>query len=152
MAGKRASDGIASLIERTAGTGARVRSTVTVDQPYAQDQHETMFYKHASGGRAKYLEGPLFENLNNWMQGFADSLLKAGREADAEWADVGRKLVRRVAIDAPFDFGDLRNSAALYVKAGAKVIVNEPAKQPRLSESELDAKDYMRSMGVGYRE
>jgi hypothetical protein len=148
---KKASNGIQELIERTAGTGAKVRATVTVDQPYAQDQHETMFYKHASGGRAKFLEAPLFENLNTWMQGFANNLLKPGRFADMEWGGVGRKLADQVKTEAPIDFGDLRNSAALLVKAGSKTVINEPAKQERLSEAELEAKDYMRSMGVGYR-
>lgn len=149
MARKRAIDGIDDLIDRTGGP--KVKATVTVNQPYAQDQHETLFYRHPRGGQAKYLEGPLMQNHPEWIQKFANRLLVRGTNAASEWGGVGRSLVRQLPKTAPVEFGDLRNSGALTVKEGNRVIIEEPAKQPRLSESELDAKDYMRHMGVGYR-
>lgn len=146
---RRALDGIQDLIDRTAGP--TIRATVTVDQPYAQDQHETLYYRHPRGGRAKYLEGPLFENHREWIQRFADKLLNQDTTAEREWAQVGRELKREVPLNAPVEFGDLRQSAALLVKAGSKVVADEPAMQGRLSDPELDAKDHMRHMSVGYR-
>jgi hypothetical protein len=146
---KKALDGIQDLIDRTGGS--KVKATVTVDQPYAQDQHETLYYKHPRGGQAKYLETPLFSDHPKWLQKFANRLLMNGTDAADEWADVGRSLKNEVPKTAPVEFGDLRQSAALQVKEGGSIIVNEPAAQPRLTEAELDAKDYMRSMGVSYR-
>lgn len=146
---KKAIDGIQDLLDRTGGS--KIKATVTVDQPYAQDQHETLFYKHASGGQAKYLEQPLMSNHPKWLQQFANRLLVRNIEASNEWAKVGRALKNEVPKNVPIDFGDLRQSAALTVKEGGSIVTEEPAAQPRLTEGELDAKDYMRSMGVGYR-
>lgn len=146
----KASERIQELRERTAGP--RVKAVVTVNQPYAQDQHETLHYRHASGGQAKYLEQPLLSGHKPWIQDFANDLLNSPKSAAEEWGGVGRELKGEVSKKAPIDFGDLRNSAGLVVKEGSSVVIVEPPKQPRLSEAELDAKDYMRSMGVGYRE
>lgn len=147
---RRATDGIQELIERTGGP--TIKATVTVDQPYAQDQHETLFYRHPRGGRAKYLEGPLFEGHREWIQRFADNLLGRDTTAEHEWAKVGRELKEAVPSNAPVEFGDLRQSAGLMVKAGSKIVAQEPAMQGRLTEPELDAKDHMRHLNVGYRE
>lgn len=146
---KKAIDGIQDLIDRTGG--GKIKATVTVDQPYAQDQHETLFYKHASGGQAKFLEQPLFQKHQKWLQEFANRLLVRGANTGQEWAKVGRSLKNEVPRTAPIDFGDLRQSAGLVVREGSSVVVDEPPAQPRLTEAELDAKDYMRAMGVGYR-
>ena len=150
MAAKRAVEGIQDLIDRTGGP--KIEAKVTVNQPYAQDQHETLYYRHASGGMAKYLETPLLVEHPYWIQDFADGLLRRGADTVQGWADVGRELKDSVKETAPIDFGDLRNSAGLVVKEGGSIQIDEPPIQGRLSEAELDAKDYMRSMGVGYRE
>lgn len=147
---KRALEGIQQLINRT--TGPTVKATVTVDQPYAQNQHETLWFKHPRGGRAKYLEGPLFENHRQWIQGFADRLLRARLDATRLWGDeCGVPLKNAVAKNAPVEFGDLKRSAGLVVREGSSVVRDEPPSQTRLTEAELDAKDYMRSAGQGYR-
>jgi hypothetical protein len=146
---RRAVDGIQELIERTGGP--KIVATVTVDQPYAQDQHETLFYRHPRGGKAKFLEEPLYQNHREWIQRFADRLLDRDTTAEREWAQVGRELKHEVPQHAPVEFGDLRQSAGLKVTAGSKTVADEPALQSRLSDPELDAKDHMRHMGVGYR-
>jgi hypothetical protein len=147
---RRAVDGIQELIERTGGP--TIKATVTVNQPYAQDQHETLFYRHPRGGKAKYLESPLFEGYYEWIQRFADNLLERNTTAEREWSKVGRALKDEVPQHAPVEFGDLRQSAALTVKVGSKVVVEEPPMQGRLSEAELDAKDHLRHRSWGYRE
>lgn len=146
---RKASDGIRDLLDRTGGP--KVKATVVVDQPYAQDQHETLYYKHPSGGQAKYLEEPMYAEHPKWIQEFANGLLNSKESAARGWGGVGRALKGVVAKKAPIDFGDLRKSAGLTVKEGAEVVITEPPIQPRLTEAELDAKDYMRHMGVGYR-
>lgn len=148
---KRAVDGITELIQRTGGSN-RITAKVVVDQPYAQDQHETMFYKHPRGGKAKYLETPLFAGYPEWLQKFANGLLKSKESLPKDWAEVGRSLKREVPRNAPVEFGDLRQSAGLVVTEGSSTVVDEPPAQGRLTEGELDAKDHMRHAGLGYRE
>lgn len=147
---RRAVDGITELIERTGGP--KIKATITVDQPYAQDQHETLHYKHPRGGRAKYLEGPLMEGNAERLQHFADNLLDEDTTAEREWAKVGRDVQDAVSQNAPVEFNDLRQSAGLVVRTGSKIVADEPALQGRLFDEELDAKDNMRHMGVGYRQ
>lgn len=146
---RSAVDGIQDLIDRTGGP--RILAKVKVNQPYAQDQHETMFYRHPRGGKAKYLESPLMSDNPKWIQRFANGLLRTGADAADGWAKVGRGLKDAVPKNAPLEFGDLRRSAGLTVREGARLVVDEPPAQPRLSEQELDAKDYLRHMGEGYR-
>lgn len=146
---RRAFDGIGDLIDRTGGP--KVKATVTVNQIYAQNQHETLWFKHPRGGQAKYLETPLFAKHQNWIQSFANKLLRT-RDAAREWGGVGRALKNEVPRTAPVEFGDLRRSAALTVREGGSVIIHEPPLQGRLNEMELEAKDYLRSLELGYRE
>ncbi len=150
MAQRKASVGIQDLIDRTAGP--KVRATVVVDQIYAANQHESLHFQHPRGGQAKYLEAPLFAKHPAWIQSFANRLLAPRAEAANGWASVGRNLKNEVPRTAPVEFGDLRQSAALMVREGSQVVVDEPPRQGRLTESELAAKDFLRSMGVGYRE
>lgn len=147
---RKASVGIQDLIDRT--TGPKVKATVTVNQPYAQDQHETLYYRHPRGGQAKYLEEPLFTKHPQWLQRFADRLLMRGKDAATEWGGVGRALKNEVPKTAPVEFGDLRRSAGLTVTEGGNMVIEEPPAQDRLTDPELDAKDFMRHGGLGYRE
>lgn len=144
-----ASSRIQELIDRT--SGPTLKATVVVDQVYAEIQHEALEFKHPRGGKAKYLEEPMFSGHAEWFQGFANRILDEGVLAEEEWSDVGRSLKGVVATNAPVEFGDLRQSAGLTVRSGGSVVTNEPAAQSRLTDQELDAKDFMRHMGLGYR-
>lgn len=144
MAARKASQGIRLLRQRTGG--ARVKARVVVDQVYAKFQHESLDLRHPNGGRAKYLEGPLFEGYPASMAEFAEGLLRVEEEtAGRRWASTGRSLVRGVRENAPDEYGALRRSAALTVTEGRSVIVEEPAEVHRLSEAELRAEDVGRS-------
>lgn len=150
MAVRKASQGIKLLRERTGG--ARVKAKVVVDQVYAEYQHEALEFRHPRGGRAKYLEGPLFEGFAGSIEEFAMGLLRVEEEtAGRRWAGTGRDLVRAVGTEAPIEFGDLRRSASLTVTEGRSIIVDEPAAQRRLTDLELHAKDIMRDQGLRYR-
>lgn len=150
MAIRKASQGIKLLRERTGG--ARVKARVVVDQVYAEYQHEALEFRHPRGGRAKYLEGPLFEGFARSIEEFALGLLRVEEEtAGRRWADTGRALVHDVGTEAPLEFGDLRRSAGLTVTEGRRVVVEEPPLQRRLTDQELHAKDIMRDLGLSYR-
>jgi hypothetical protein len=45
--------------------------------PYALIQHERLDFKHPRGGQAKYLEQPLKQNMNNYIQHIANSATQA---------------------------------------------------------------------------
>lgn len=152
MPRKRAVDGIQDLIERTGGPA--VKSRVLVNQPYAQDQHETLFYRHAGGGQAKYLEEPLFANTPRRLQKFADRLLMRGRlEADRTWHEhVGEPLIADVRKLAPRLFGDLAESAAVTTYVGGRVAHKTLPVRRRLTQRELDIKDMIRNAGPGGHE
>lgn len=131
-----ASQGIKVLRDRTGG--AKVKARCIVDQVYAKYQHESLDLHHPHGGRAKFLEGPLFEDYGLSLQEFASGLLRVEEEtAGRRWANTGRRLVRAVRENAPVEAGVLRRSAALIVTEGRSVVVDEPAEVHRLSEEEL---------------
>lgn len=116
-------------------------------------QHEALEFKHPRGGQAKYLETPLYAGYADSMQDFANRLLQARRDADRLWHDtVGKGLQNAVPKYAPVEFGDLRRSAGLETTVGGRVAFIEPPKQRRLSEWELEGKDYLRANRLGYRD
>jgi hypothetical protein len=51
---------------------------VTVDQVYAQYQHERMDLRHPRGGQAKYLTDPLYQNRNAYLIQVAKTALEDG--------------------------------------------------------------------------
>lgn len=145
----KASVRIDQLIRRT--SGPEVVATVVVDQVYAEIQHEALEFAHPRGGQAKYLEEPLISGMPGRMRDVAAGLLDEDETAVGLWASAGRSVKDAVRENAPREFGDLGNSAALTVEEGGAQRVYEPPIQRRLTEQELDAKDFLRDMGVGYR-
>lgn len=63
-------------LARAVGSG-EISAVCTVDQPYAQVQHEELAWQHPRGGQAKYLEGPLFAHYDELMRIIARSLITA---------------------------------------------------------------------------
>lgn len=147
---RKASEGIRELMERT--SGPPVKAIVTVDQVYAADQHETLYYRHPRGGQAKYLESPMFAGYAKWFQRFADRMLRRGGDVPRDWFNgPGASLQAVVPKFAPVEFGDLKRSAGLVVKVGSEVRFTQPPEQPRLTDWELEGKDHLRANKQGYR-
>lgn len=147
---RRAVDGIRELIDNTGG--GIVESRVTVDQVYAQMQHEALEFNHPRGGQAKYLEAPLFAGFSRWIQSFAGKMLKSEDAAKLWHNGPGESLQKSVERYAPVEFNDLRRSAGLVTTVGRQPKFENPAKQPRLTSWELEGKDHLRSYGLGYRD
>jgi hypothetical protein len=120
------------------GSGT-LKGTVSVDQVYAQNQHESLNFRHPHGGRAKYLEQPLFENHEHYLRWIADSVLEDGgqhgmiRAMDDLAGDGG------VATNAPIEFGYLRGSGHPVVRSGEEVVYDRPPLVERLTEDQLRA-------------
>lgn len=130
----------------------KLKAKIKVDQVYAADQHESLHYKHPRGGRAKYLEGPLFENHRDYFNDLADAVLDpTGPSMTARMLRVGREVRNDTSENTPVEFGDLARSGDVSVYEGSSLVMYDPPSQERLTDAEHLAKDYMRAAGLGYR-
>lgn len=129
------------------GTG-KLEGRVVVDQPYAQDQHETLGYTHQGGGKARYLGDPLFQNVSRYMELLAGVTLHGGLE-EAMVQNM-EHLSRQVFDQAPFEFGDLRASGHPIVKSGGTIVYDRPPNARRLNAGSLQAKQDLRNLGLGH--
>lgn len=115
------------------GTG-RITAGCTVDQPYAQNQHQNMEFRHEVG-RAHYLGGPLMENAFNLLDGIARAVVTPeGSRLVDEMRDISEDLADYVRINAPKDpdIGDvLANSGSPFVIDGGIEIYRRPPIAPR---------------------
>lgn len=127
-------------------TGApdRLRGQVTVDQIYAHYQHEHLEFRHPRGGRALYLQAPLYEHYRDYLQDYADNVLRDGGQ-DAMKRSM-EHLSDEVETNAPREFGDLLRSGHPEVQLGERSIYDRPPKQHRLTEYELRAKARLRHL------
>jgi hypothetical protein len=46
-------------------------------EPYATRQHEEMDYQHPKGGQAKYLETPLHQYINRYIDDWSEAIKRA---------------------------------------------------------------------------
>lgn len=115
------------------GTG-HIVAGCTVDQPYAQNQHETESFRHTVG-RSHYLGGPLMENAFNFIDGMARAVITSeGSRIRDEMEDIAEDMARAVQINAPKDpdFGDvLANSANPWVDDNGIRTYDRPSKASR---------------------
>lgn len=121
---------------------------VVVDQPYAQDQHETLSYKHVEGGKARYLGDPLFASSPRMMERLAANVLHGS--LTRAMAENMEDLVGDVFQEAPFEFGDLKASGHPIVKNNGVQVYDRPPLMHRLSEADLEARQELRRLGLGH--
>lgn len=129
---RRAIDGLDHLA-REVGHG-HITAICRVDQPYAHRQHEELTWKHPHGGRAKYLEGPLFENAEELVHKIAGSLLtETGSHLREVMIEVAEKLSTYVEENAPVLTGELKNSGHPFVEDEEfGTIYDRPPRVPRI--------------------
>jgi hypothetical protein len=102
-----------------------------VNQPYAQDQHETLRYFH-DDGQARYLGGPLFENALRLVNDLAGRILTpTGSNVHDGMVDIAEWMARQVLIHAPKETGRLSESGHPYVTSMGMVTYDRPAIAPR---------------------
>lgn len=136
-------------LEDTVGTGHLV-GQVLVDQPYAQDQHETMFYGHPGGGQAKYLSEPLMANHPEYLRRLAGAVLDEGGALERAMIRNVEDLSGEVYKHAPFEFGDLKASGHPMVFDGDRRVYDRKPNVGRLNESDQVAKQELRNIGFGH--
>lgn len=116
-------------LEEVVGEG-NITSGVDVDQPYAQDQHETP-YRHRIG-QMKYLGEPLLANAGELMGIIAHNVLtEDGSNLADGMQQVADRMAGFVEDNAPKDTGRLRESASPYVMDGLLETYRRPAIAPR---------------------
>lgn len=144
-------DRMAELRRQVGAPGLAVGSVV-VDQVYAHYQHEHLEFKHPRGGRAKYLETPLFDNYRGYFQNYALSVLKDGGVKGM--AKSVEHLSDEVELQSPREFGDLMRSGHPSVSLGVRgVVYDRPPKVRRLTAAEIKMKDRLRKLPpeiIGY--
>lgn len=131
-----------------------VTAALEVDQVYAHYQHEAISYDHNpttpsgtltyhNGGGAKYLERPWLEAAEHDMKRLADGLLEEHGLLDAA-IEIAEDGSRMVLVNAPVEFGDLRESGHPTVEVDGVKVYDRPPVVGRLSEAELKAKGELR--------
>lgn len=123
---------LGSLVGRGNMTGKLI-----VDQVYAQNQHESLHFKHPRGGKAKYLEEPFLQHYRTYCGYIADSLLDSGPTPGMVKAM--EALSEQVTINAPVLHNYLRQSGHPIVYDDGVTVYNRPPLVHRLTEAEIRA-------------
>jgi hypothetical protein len=125
---------IDELIQQV-GSGHLV-GKVEVDQIYAHYQHEDLTLKHPRGGGARYLQLPLFENKDQYLDWLAKFALEEhGVVRGMEYAM--EHLSAQVEQRAPILFANLRHSGHPSVQDNEVVVYDRPPIARRLTEQEI---------------
>ena len=111
--------------------------------PTTRHQHEGLDLRHERGGQAKYLEQPLYDRINNYMQRLADSVA-VGHDLDAAMTDNMEDLSGQVEKLAPIEFGPLHWSGHPIVTSAGETVYDRAPITPRLTEAELLAESRAR--------
>jgi hypothetical protein len=118
-------------LEKSIGEGKMV-IRAEVDQPYALVQHENLEYAHPRGGRAKYLQAPLFENNREFMQILAFYFINAkGCELQTGAIRVAERISDLVEQNAPRLDHILRYSTRPQVIDNGQTVYNRAPKKER---------------------
>lgn len=116
------------------GTGSIVAGC-TVNQPYAQNQHQSLHFQHPHGGRALFLGGPLMENAFTLLADLAREVITPnGSNIDQGMIDVAETMARYVLENAPVETGQLRTSGSPWVEDHGVRIYDRPPISPREAE------------------
>lgn len=135
-------------LEQQIGDG-ELEGKVTVDQVYAKYQHEDLTLKHLGGGRAKYLENPLYDDHREYYDRLADNVLH-GSLQQAMVKNV-EDLSKAVYDNAPMEFGDLRASGHPEVLDDGSQVYNRLPMVGRLTPEEIEIKQDLQRLGLGNR-
>ena len=117
-------------LARSVGAGYIV-AACKVNQPYAQNQHENMSFRH-DDGRSHYLGGPLLEHSFELVESIArGAITPFGSTIDRRMIDVAEEMARYVLVNAPKDTGVLSLSASPFVEDNGILIYDRPPIAPR---------------------
>lgn len=114
-----------AYLEREVGWGS-IQAKCVVNQPYAQNQHQTDHFRHTNG-RSHYLGGPLLEHSFELLEGLArEAITPLGTNIHGEMVDIAEWMARAVLENAPKDTGRLSLSGHPSVRDGFRLIYDRP--------------------------
>lgn len=111
--------------------------------PTIRDQHEGLDLRHPQGGQAKFLEQPLYDKANDYLQRLADSV-NVGHDLNQTMADNMENLSGEVDRLAPIEFGPLHWSGHPIVTSQGETVYDRAPITPRLTEEDLRAESRAR--------
>lgn len=118
-------------LSRAVGIGP-ITAGCEVNQPYAQNQHQTDRFRHPHGGRSHYLGGPLREHALELIEEVAQGVITPhGSDVNKKMIDVAETLARYVLVNAPKETGRLSLSGHPWVKSAGIPIYDRPPIAPR---------------------
>lgn len=118
-------------LSREVGTG-HITARCEVNQPYAQNQHQSVWFKHPHGGRAFYLGGPLLENAYGLLSSIArGAITPGGSLLSMRMIEVAEWMARAVLENAPVETGQLRLSGHPSVESHGSIVYDRPPVAPR---------------------
>lgn len=130
MAGDGSFDRRVDELLRAVGEG-HITAGCKVNQPYAQNQHQTDHFRHTNG-RSHYLGGPLMEHSFELLGEIARGVITPeGSGIDRKMIEVAETLARYVLENAPKDTGRLSLSGNPWVKSNGVLIYDRPPLAPR---------------------
>lgn len=130
MAGNGSFDERTDYLLEAVGEGY-LTAKCTVDQPYAQDQHENLKYVHPNG-QAKFLEEPLMKNAFELVAGVARAAITPdGSNLVDEMEEVAEKMAGYVLRYAPKDTLMLAESGHPTVEDNGTHVYNRFPGEPR---------------------
>jgi hypothetical protein len=120
-----------------------LKGKVEVDQVYAHYQHENPQFNHPRGGGAFYLRDPLYSKSGQYLARLARHVVSTTGVVGLESAmrNNMEDLADEIISTAPVEHNDLRHSGHPTVAKDGEIVYDRPPDVPRLSESELKARD-----------
>jgi hypothetical protein len=142
-------EGMDELMRALSGAGLphEIKGIAGFNTPYALAQHERLDYHHPKGGKAKYLEGPLKENVGRYasrmglrmkraivgpaIAGAGGHVLAAAvlEGAIDGMIEATEDLLGRAMREAPIDEGTLRASGTATVYVDGRPVSGMTTKQ-----------------------
>lgn len=118
-------------LSESVGTG-HIVAGCKVNQPYAQNQHQSDRFRHPRGGRSHYLGGPLLENAFLMVRDIATGIITPfGSIVDSRMIEASEKMARFVLENAPVETGLLKTSGNPWVESNGLRIYERPPISPR---------------------
>ena len=118
-------------LSQSVGTG-HITAGCTVDQPYAQNQHQSIWFNHPHGGRALYLGAPLMENAFKLIADIARAAINEhGSNLNTEMIEISETMARYVLENAPIETGRLKTSGSPWVTDKGLPVYTRPPISPR---------------------
>lgn len=123
----------------------KITGKLDVNQIYAHYQNAHPEFRHPDGGAAYFMERGLFGEYRTYMAMLADgAITEDGPKLHDAMADAMEHYSRFVHDNAPWEFGDLRDSGHPMVYDGSDLVYDRQPAVHRLSEAELREKDRLR--------